>query len=195
MWLIFIVAILSLSGCTVIENSFAIVAGDKISSLHHWAGEQVEEPDGRGISIAFKQRILLEIINDRRTLDDIGMDLQFNDIVPIQKPLFVSLLEMVHDVKNKDNIPWHAQAIESLDESSEKQFHFQSVSEFGKGLDFDANGDLLGVDLSHLNLTGTLHLNSSPQTVRSLDLSDVRVGQNVRLSCSTPWLQNVHCCS
>ena len=165
------VATLSLSGCTVIDNSFFIGPGDTISSLYHWAREQVEEPDGRGISIVFKQRIILELINDRRTLDDIGMDLQFNDIVLIQKPLFVSLLEMVHDIENKDNIPWHAQAIECLYESSAKQYHFQSVSEFEKGLDFDANGDLIGLDLSHLNLTGTLHLNSLPQTVRSLDLS------------------------
>ena len=154
-----------------IENPFVIDDDDTVSSLYQWAKDQVEEPDNRGISIVFNHNIILKLQDDRRQLSDIGMDFAVNNIFLIQKPKFVALLEMVHGIRNFWNIPWHNEAMQCLSESSANQCRFQKVSQFGAGLECDEKGDLIGVDLSHLNLTGSIHLESLPQTVRSLDLS------------------------
>lgn len=101
---------------------------------------------------------------------------------------------MIIDLKNVDNIPWLVGAMCCLSDSyqypreSTKEAREQSPrnplenpmdrmtlcqnhSRLGSGLEFDTNGTLIGVDISHLNLTGNLHLESLPKSVRSLDLS------------------------
>ena len=87
----------------------------------------------------------------------------------IRKPDFAALLEMVTDVQNVQMIPWLIGAMCCLSDASANQC--QNVSKLGKGLHCDNNGNLIGIDLSHLNLTGNIHLESLPQSVRSLDLS------------------------
>ena len=166
-----VIASLALSGSTAIEDPFIIDIDNKVSSLYQWANRKLEVPNDRGISIIFQHKIILDLVDDDHTVSDIGMHQTVHDILIIEKPRFVALLEMVMAVGGKENIPWYAQAIECLSESSAKRRNFRSVSEFGGGLDCDDNGDLIGVDLSHLNLTGTIKLKSLSQTVRSLDLS------------------------
>ena len=46
----------------------------------------------------------------------------------------------------------------------------QNISQFGRGLVSDQNGNLVDLDLSGLNLIGTIYLRALSQTVRSLDL-------------------------
>ena len=120
----------------------------------------------RDIAIVFDGAIL---INDHRTITKVGINEVFNEIQLIRKPYFVSLLEMVTEIKNKENIPWIEWAMHCLSDSSAKQP--QSVLPMGRGLICDENGNLIGIDLSHLNLIGTIHLEALPQTVLSLDLS------------------------
>ena len=171
MFLISMIIIVHCFGSTEIGNPFLMGNDDTVSSLYQWTKDQVEEPDNRGISIVFNHSIILDLNDDHRLLSDIGMNSAVNNILLIQKPKFVALLEMVHGISNFWNIPWHNEAMQCLSESSANQCPFEKVSQFGAGLECDAEGDLIEVDLSHLNLTGTIHLGSLPQKVRSLDLS------------------------
>ena len=154
----------------------------------------------RDIAIVFEGAILL---NNHRTITKIGINEVFNEIQLIQKPLFVSLLEMVTEIKNKENIPWIEWAMHCLSDSSAKQQ--KSALPTGRGLICDESGKLIGIDLSHLNLIGTIHLEALPQTVRSLDLSfndfeslnldglrgksleKLYVESNVRFQVTTDW--------
>lgn len=86
----------------------------------------------------------MNLINDHRTIQDIGITVEANVIQIIEKPVFVALLEMVADIDNIENIPWFNQAMECLSDPSNKQ----SKNEYGY---------LIGIDLSHLDLTGTVH--------------------------------------
>ena len=126
-------------------------------------------PSQHHISITFNGVIILNVLSRMHTLKDIGMHEESNDIRIIDKPDFVALLEMVHDISNKESIPWFSCASLCLSDASAD--HCQNVSQFGRGLECDDNGVLIAINLSHLNLTGTLHLESLPQSVRSLDLS------------------------
>ena len=87
----------------------------------------------------------------------------------IPRPEFVLLLEMVSDIENKESIPWFECAMQCLYDSSANDYLI--ASQLGTGLVCDDIGDLIRIDLSDLSLTGTIHLESLPQTVRSLDLS------------------------
>ena len=121
------------------------------------------------IAIVFDGIILL---NDRRTIAEVGINGKSNQIQVILKPDYVALLEMVMDIDNKENIPWFECAVQWLSDSSAN--HSQTVSQFGKGftgLQYDSRGFLFEVDLSHLNLSGTINLKVLPQSVLSLDLS------------------------
>lgn len=82
---------------------------------------------------------------------------------------FVSLLRMVLEVQNKENIPWFRTAMQCLSDSSANQC--QTASQLGRGLHCDDTGNIVGIDLSHLHLAGTIQLGALPQSVRSLDLS------------------------
>ena len=119
--------------CTMIQDTFSIGDDDTVSLLYQWAKKQVEDPDNRGISIVFDHNIIIELKDDSRSLNDIGMNSASNDILIIQKPDFVALLEMVHDIKNIGNIPGYKQAKECLSGSSAKQSEWQSVLEYGEG--------------------------------------------------------------
>ena len=124
------------------------------------------------ISIIFNGKIILNLIDDHRTINDIGMNQEMNDIAIIGRPDYVALLEMVVDIDNIENIPWFEAAAECLSDSSANDC--QTVCKFENRLDSvhcDQDNKLIGVNLSHLNLSGTIHLESLPQTVRSLDLS------------------------
>ena len=121
------------------------------------------------ISIIFNGKIILNLIKDCRTIHDIGITEEANEIQIIQKPEFAALLEMVADIDNNRNIPWFNQKVQCLSDPSAK--HCYRTFEFERGLHYDVSGDLIGIDLSHLDLTGTFHLKSLPQSVKSLDLS------------------------
>ena len=152
------------------DAPFVIEPNETVSALYDAVRDQISYVTAsRGISIIFGGKIILEFIDDHRILSDIGMNCTLNDIEIIQKPIFVAMLEMVCDVINIGNIPWFHRALDCLSDSSANQC--QNVCHFGRGVDWDHNGNLIGVDLSRLNLTGTIHLESLPQSVRSLDLS------------------------
>ena len=121
------------------------------------------------ISIIFNGKIILNLIKDRRTIHDIGITEEANEIQIIKKPDFAALLEMVADIDNIENIPWFNQKVQCLSDPSAK--HCYRTSEVERGLHYDVSGNLIGIDLSHLELTGTFHLNAVPQSVKSLDLS------------------------
>ena len=93
------------------------------------------------------------------------MNERFNDVQIIQKPVFVALLEMVSGLGNRENIQWFNHSMRCLSDTSANEC--QTLTRFGQVL----NGNLIEMDLSHLNLTGAVHLASLPQTVLSLDLS------------------------
>ena len=121
------------------------------------------------ISIIFKGHILLNVADDYQTLGSIGMHCELNEIQVIGKSDFVALLETIDDIDNKENIPWFNQAMSCLSDLSTTQC--RTLSSFGRRINYDDAGKLNGIDLSHLNLTGRIHLESLPLTVRSLDLS------------------------
>lgn len=153
----------------VLKDPFVIHANDTISSLYDLIKTKISSAEaGRGISIIFQEKVILNAPNDQRTITQIGMDAEFQDIQIIEKPVCAALLEMVFDINNKENIPWFECATECLSDPSAN--HCKNVI-LGKGLDFDGDKKLIGVDLSHLELTGTIHLESLPQNVLSLDLS------------------------
>ena len=121
------------------------------------------------IAIIVDGKIILNLIDDRRTIADIGITEESNDIQIIQKPMFVALLEMVADVGNIENIPWFNQANQCLSDPSANDCG--AAFAIQQRLHYDVDGNLIVIDLSHLNLTGTIHLESLPQTVKTLDLS------------------------
>ena len=98
------------------------------------------------------------------------MNEELNEIQIIQKPVFVALLEMVADVNDSQNIPWFSRIDQYL--SDPAAWHCRASFDIeGNGLHYDDDGNLIGINLSHLNLTGTIRLESLPQSVRTLDLS------------------------
>ena len=107
-------------------------------------------------------------IRDNRAITEIGISEEANEIQLIPKLDFVSLLEMVQDIENKESIPWFKRAVQCLSDSSAK--HCRDVCQLGKGLHCDDCGILDGIDLSHLNLMGVIHLESLPQSIRALDI-------------------------
>ena len=144
-----------------ITEPFVIDPYETVSSLYRTMNKIVTASCDR--SIVFDGKIILNLANDARPVTAIGMNNTFNDIQIICKPDFAALLEMIVEVDNIMNIPWFMHAVDCLANPSENTF-------YGDGLDFDVNGNLIGIDLSHLNLTGNIHLESLPQSVLSLDL-------------------------
>ena len=143
---------------------------DTASALYHaLASDCARIQSPHEIAIIFNGKIILNLIDDHRTIGDIGMNEESNDIQIIRKPVFVVLLEMVADVGNIERIPWFNQATQCLSDPSAKYCH--TTLDLGSGIHHDDNGNLVGIDLSHLNLTGTIYLESLPQTVKTLDLS------------------------
>ena len=122
-----------------------------------------------GISTIFKGKIILNAINDHRSICDIGISKEMNDIQIIEKPDIATLSEMVSDISNIHDIPWFDQAMHRISDMSSNRW--RSVCDLDDRLHCDANEHLIGIDLSHLNLTGTVHLKSLPQSVKTLDLS------------------------
>ena len=156
----------NITGKIVLEDPFVIHANDTVSALYDMIKAKVSYVvASRGISIVFGGKIILNFSNDHRKIEDIGMYGTLNDIQIIPKPDFAALLEMVSGISNIQNIPWLINAMQSLSDQNVSKFLF------GRGLEYDENGNLIGIDLSHLNLTGSIHLESLPSTVRSLDLS------------------------
>ena len=154
------------SGVIVLDEPFAIYANDTVSSLYRVIGHTVSAVvASQGISVIFKGKIIPNRYNDKHTITDIGMNARLNDVQIIQKPVFVALLEMVSGLGNRENIQWFNYSTRCLSDTSANQC--QNLTKFGQVL----NGNLIEIDLSHLNLTESLHLASLPQTVRSLDLS------------------------
>ena len=154
----------------VFKDPFVIHANDTVSALYEMINAKMcYVSASRGISIVFSGKLILNSFDDHRTILDIGMKAEENDIKIIQKPVFVALLEMVSDIKNKEKIPWFDRAMQCLSDPSANRC--QNISQWSCGLDCDDSGNLIGVDLSHLNLSGCIYLKSLPQTVLSLDLS------------------------
>ena len=150
-----------------IKEPFVIGPNDTVSSLYQAVNARINT--SCEISIVFGGKIILNLANDYRPVTAVGMNDILNDIQIIQKPDYVSLLEMVDGVINKKDIPWFHSALECLSDPSSNRC--QNVCGFGPGLECDDNGNLIGIDLSHLNLTGSISLESIPQSVRSLDMS------------------------
>ena len=148
----------------------SIQSNDTVSSLYHTVVSYFPSISTSGeISIVFKNRIVLNVVNNHCPIKDIGLGHKSGDIQIIKKPDFAALLEMVFNLRNIQNIPWFSQAISYFSECSLTDF--RSVSHLARGLEYDRHGNLIAIDLSHLNLSGTIHLESLPQTVRSVDLS------------------------
>ena len=145
-----------------ISAPFLINPDETVSSLYRDINKIVSASCDK--SIVFNGKIILNLANDDRLVTSIGMTNTFNDIQIICKPDCVALLEMVVDVDNIESIPWFMHAVDCLSDPSANGFH-------GEGLQFDLNGKLIEIDLSHLNLTGDIHLEWMPQSVLSLDLS------------------------
>ena len=122
-----------------------------------------------GISIVVNGKIILNAVNDHRAICDFGISKEMNDIQIIQKPDIAALLEMISDISNADNIPWFDQAMHRISDMSSNRW--RSVCDLDDRLHCDANGHLIVIDLSHLNLSGTVHLQSLPQSVKTVDLS------------------------
>ena len=149
--------------------SFYAYSNDTVNSLYESVAAQCTNIQSvYDISILVNGVIILNPVNDTRTLDDIEVDAESIDIQIIPKPDFAALLEMVSDIRNKQNIPWFHQAMHCLSDPSTSKY--RTLSYFAR-LTCNDNGEVIEVDLSHLNLTGTIHLQSLPQNVRSLDLS------------------------
>ena len=158
------------SSSIVLDEPFVIEPNDTISTLYDVIGTKVSSlVASRGLSIIFGGKLILNEFNHRRTIMDIGMNETSNDIQIIRKPDFVALLEMTSDIDNKESIPWFDRAMQCVFSPLTNQCI--NTSDLGRGLHCDDNGILIAVALSHLNLTGTINLESLPQSVRSLDLS------------------------
>ena len=96
-------------------------------------------------------------------------DHKVNESQLIGKSDFLLLLEMVMEIWNIRTIPWFEWAIRNAPVLAERHHHIPFLQ--GRRLHFDANNNIIALDLSHLNLIGKLNLRSLPQSVRSLDLS------------------------
>lgn len=153
--------------------SISVAFEDTVPSLYSKIVENIPSIiSTHKISIIFRERLILNLVNDRRTVSDIGIRTTSNSIQIIQKPDFAALLEMISDIRNKENIPWFDRAgLCVSDPSSISSSECRNVSRFGKRLDCDDRGRLIGIDISFLNLTGRIHLESLPESVRSLDIS------------------------
>ena len=162
------VSLISINVMNYYCPSLSIRSNETVSSLYHIVASCIVSMTPCEISIVFKNRIVLNVVNDNCPIRDIGLGYKSNDIQIIKKPDFAALLEMVFDLGNIQNIPWFSQAIRYISNASLTDFH--SVSYSPKGLEYDGNGNLIGIDLSHLNLTGTIHLESLPPTIRSLNV-------------------------
>ena len=160
----------------VLENDCApIIVGPShtVTSLYDLLYAQCAcSPREDDIRITFEGKIILKLINDHRTIKDIGISKERNEIGIIEVPDYVALLEMVVDIDNMERIPWFNGAVRSLSDYSDSSAkHCQSVSHYGRGLDYNDKGFLVLIDLSHLNLKGIIHVGSLPRTVETLDLS------------------------
>ena len=156
----------------VLHDPFVIKSNDTVRVLYSTISARVSHTSSPGISIIFNGKIILNFINDHRTIKDIGMTNTMNDIQVIHKPDFAALLEMISDIDNIQNIPWLLHAMDCVNHPLENDWlNGINGSDFGESLVFDENGTVTAVDLSQLNLTGTIHLESLPQSIRSLDLS------------------------
>ena len=150
--------------------SLFVNADDTVSSLYDRISSLIPSTAlSRDISIVFKDKIILNFRNDHLTVNEIGISTESNEIQIIKKPDCAALLEMISNLGNIRNIPWLHEAINCI--SNPKAIGYGTLSHFGGGLDYDENVHLIGINLSHLNLTGTIDLESLPHTVRSLDLS------------------------
>ena len=147
-----------------------VQSNESVSTLHDMLREQLPSTiSSREISIIFQERLILNVVNDHRTLKYIGISATSNCIQIIRKPDFAALLEMISDIINMQDIPWFDSASYCI--SNPFSTECRSVCHFGNGLQCDVQGLLIGIDLCCLKLTGTVHLESMPQSVRSLDLS------------------------
>ena len=120
------------------------------------------------ISVLFQGNIIPQFV-DHQTVADIGLNEEWNEIQVVRKPDFVAMLEVVSGISNSEQIPWIEQATDCLFDFS--SIHCQNEFESGTGLHWDDRGKLFRVDLSHLNLTGSIGVESLPQSVKTLDLS------------------------
>ena len=156
-----------INATTDMQEPLVIHLDDTVSSLYQGINARINAP--HEISIICNDKIILNLPGDHRIVTDIGINETFKEIHIMEKPDFARLLEMVVDVDDIENIRWLNQAHECLFDSSAD--HCQNVCEFGKGLDCDGNGNLIRISLYNLNLSGTIHLEPMPQTVRALDIS------------------------
>ena len=138
--------------------SLSIQSNDTIPALYDTIHAKL--PSMQDISIVFRDKILLNVPSDCRTMHHIGISVDSNEIQIIKKMDCTALLETVSALGNTDNIPWFNQATHCI-----PAYHMR------EGVKCNDTGHIIIVDLSHLNLTGTVHLKSLPQSVRSLDLS------------------------
>ena len=160
----------------ILENDCApiiVESSHTVTSLYDLLCEKCQySPQEDDIRITFEGKIILKLVNDHRTIKDIGISKERNEIGIIEVPDYVALLEMVVDIDNMERIPWFNGAVRSLSDYSDSSAkHCQSVYHYGRGLDYNDKGYLILIDLSHLNLKGTVHLGSLPRTVETLDLS------------------------
>ena len=145
-------------------------SNDTIQSLYDTINRKIPSVSpAHKISIIFKERILLNLVNDNRTIRDFGFCNESNDIQIIEKPDCVALLEMLGGITNIRNIPWIDDLFHCISDPSAT--NWRTISQSEKRLEFDDNGHLIAINLCCLKLTGTVHLESMPQSVRSLDLS------------------------
>ena len=147
--------------------SFSIQSNATVSTLYVLLSTKL--PLDHSITIIFNERVLLHLVNDDRNITTFGISAESNAIQIIKKPDFVALLEMVSDLGNNRNIPWLDYAVYLI--SNPSVIPRRTALPFTKHLHYDDHGNLIGIDLSNLNLIGDIHLESLPPTVRSLDLS------------------------
>ena len=147
--------------------SLSIQSNATISALYDLLSTKI--PFDHAITIIFNEKVLLNLVHDVGNVTTFGFCAESNAIQIIKKPDFVALLEMVSDLGNNRNIPWLGFALHFISNPSVIPHH--GGSPFAEQLHHDDHGNLIGVDLSNLNLIGNIHLESLPQTVRSLDLS------------------------
>ena len=121
------------------------------------------------LSIIYNGKIVINVFSVHYTVTTIGMNDNYNEIQVIRKPDFVALSEFISEIRNIANIPWLNHVLQCF--SDPMSSSCRTVSHFGIGLLGDDNGHLIGINLSHLKLSGALHFESLPQSVRSLDVS------------------------
>ena len=102
-------------------------------------------------------------------MNGIGITDKSDEIQIIPKPDFAALLKVISDIRNKENILQFDRA--SYRTSDASSFKCHRVSQFGRALDRNANGSLVDMDSSDLDLTGTIRLESVPQRAHSMNIS------------------------